>query len=130
MQVRVKTPRIELAILGDKVPEGIMNAVRLEFAPDEIEIREDDDELIDVRNTNWYREEMERLTTGSVIRTYRENRGWSQAELARRAKLIGGRWYVYAIESERRGLGIRAARRLAEVLDIPVGRIIDPKNDW
>lgn len=81
------------------------------------------DELIDVRDTDWYREEMERLTTGSVIRTYRENRGWSQAELARRAKLIGGRWYVYAIE-------IRAARRLAEVLDIPVGRIIDPKNDW
>ena len=38
--------------------------------------------------------------------------------------------YVVAIESERRGLGIRAARRLAEVLDIPVGRIIDPKNDW
>lgn len=88
------------------------------------------DELIDVRDTDWYREEMERLTTGSVIRTYRENRGWSQAELARRAKLIGGRWYVHAIESERRGLGIRAARRLAEVLDIPVGRIMDPKNDW
>ena len=88
------------------------------------------DELINVRDTDWYREEMERLTTGSVIRTYRENRGWSQAELARRAKLIGGRWYVYVIESERRGLGIRAARRLAEVLDIPVGRIIDPKNDW
>ena len=86
------------------------------------EIQKKMDELIDVRDADWYREEMERLTTGSVIRTYRENRGWSQAELARRAKLAGGRRYVYAIESERRGLGIRAARPARRSARYPGGQ--------
>ena len=53
---------------------------------------------MDFRETEWYRETKARITPGDVIRIYRENRGWSRAKF----------------------------RKLAQVLDINVHRILDP----
>ena len=81
--------------------------------------------MVDFRNADWYREVKANLTPGTVIRIYRENKGWSQAELARRIG-ASSRTYVYALRAGRKDISVEQAKRIADLIEVPVGRIIDP----
>ena len=129
MQVRAAAPHIRVTVEGDRIPEGIMDAIRAEFSGDQIEVRGDDDETVDALQSDWYRETVGLITPGDVIRVYRKNRGMTQAELGRR---LGGtpRRRIDAIEKGRRGVSAAMAKQIADVLDISAERILNPQGKW
>lgn len=125
MQVRAEAPHVTVTVEAETVPQRLMTAIQDEFAPDQITIREGDNEVVDFRDADWYREVKANLTPGTAIRIYRENKGWSQAELTRRIG-ASSRTYVYALRAGRKGISVERAKRIAAVLEVPVWRIIDP----
>lgn len=129
MQVRAAAPHIRVTVEGDRIPEGIMDAIRAEFSGDQIEVRGDDDETVDALQSDWYRETVGLITPGDVIRVYRKNRGMTQAELGRR---LGGtaRRRIDAIEKGRRGVSAATAKQIADVLGISAERILNPQGKW
>lgn len=61
------------------------------------------------------------VTFGARVRWYREERGWSQAELARRADIDGGT--VNRIEHSKIKQGVKTRRNIAKALGIPVAAL-------
>ena len=61
---------------------------------------------------------------GSVISKLRQRRGWSQAELARRAKV--SQPYLNQLESGAKGKspGVKILQRLAKALGVPVTELL------
>ena len=78
-------PRIRLEIDGE-IPQDLLDSVKRDF-PMDVEILERDEEYIDYFDTDFHRETVAGMTPGKVVRIYRENHGWNQAELGRK---IGG----------------------------------------
>jgi transcriptional regulator with XRE-family HTH domain len=58
------------------------------------------------------------LTLGQKIRAIREARGWTQAELARRARVAQA--YLSYLEQDQREPSLSIAARLARELEIPL----------
>lgn len=116
MQVVAKTPRIDLRISGE-IPEKIMRALQEEYGDALQVVGGDDDELVDVTATDWYRETKKRITPGDVLRTYRENAGLTQTVLGQK---IGGvpRQHISNMENGRRPIGKESAKKLAAALGL------------
>lgn len=64
---------------------------------------------------------------GTHLRALREQRGWSQEELASRSGL--DRTYVGGVERGERNIGLLNISRLANALEIPIGAMF-PKGKW
>ncbi len=113
MQVVVKTYRIDLKMVGD-VPERILNALKAEYGDLQV-IADEDDELVDMQDTDWYRSTKASMTPGVTLRAYREREGLTQQALGDK---IGGvpRQHISGMELGRRPIGREMAKRLAEVL--------------
>jgi ribosome-binding protein aMBF1 (putative translation factor) len=60
-------------------------------------------------------------TLGQKIRTAREARGWTQAELAKRARLTQA--YLSYLEADEREPSLSIAARLSRELDIPLDEL-------
>jgi len=61
---------------------------------------------------------------GTVIRTHRDAKSWSQVELARRAKIA--RPYLIRLESgEQRNPSLGILKRLAKALGVPVAALLE-----
>lgn len=123
MQVRAKTPRIRVDIQGDSIPEELMDAIKKVVPEDEIEILEGDDEYVDWFDTDLHRDIEARTTPGEVMRIYRENHEWTQAELGER---LGGvsRQNVSHMEQGRRPISAETAIKLSRLYGIPVERVL------
>ena len=94
-----------------------------------MQVCDDQDEAVDVFQSDWYRDTGKGITPGDVIRVYRENRGMTQAELGRR---LGGmaRQGISAMERGRRGVSAATAEAIGDVLGISAGRILEPEGEW
>ncbi len=114
MQVVAKTPRIDLRISGE-IPEKILRALEEEYGDALQVLGGEDDELVDVTATDWYRETKMRITPGDTLRIYRENAGLTQTALGQR---MGGvpRQHISNMENGRRPIGKENAKRLAAAL--------------
>ena len=123
MQVRARTPRIRVDIQGDSIPVELMDAIRKVVPEDEIEILEGDDEYVDWFDTDLHSEVEARTTPGEVMRIYRENRRWTQAELGEK---LGGvsRQNVSHMEQGRRPISAATAIKLSRLYGIPVERVL------
>ena len=119
MQVVVKTPRIRVE---GEVPSELLDYLREHYGEVEI-IEEEEDELLEVRESGWYRELRGTITPGENMRAYRELHGLSQQELGQR---LGGlpKQHVSNMETGQRAISKAMAKRLAEVFDVSVGKFI------
>ncbi len=81
------------------------------------------DELIRISDTQWYKDMKKDMHPGRFLRVYRENKGLTQAELG---KALGGipRQHISNTENGNRAIGLKMARQLAKVLDVPIQRFI------
>jgi transcriptional regulator with XRE-family HTH domain len=70
------------------------------------------------------------LTTGEIVRTLREERGWSLRELARRSQSAPS--VISRLERNvRSNPTVRVLNRIADALDVPTGALIgDPDEGW
>lgn len=83
----------------------------------------DDDELVDIKETELYRRMSEHMTPGKYLRVYREREGWSQSELGTRLGNLQ-RQNVSRLERDERGISKDLAKQLAELFDVPVERFL------
>ena len=80
MQAVVKTPRIEINIKGE-IPDRLMSVLEEEYG-EQIQLLEDnDEETVNVFETDWYRDVKSKMTPGDNLKIYRENRGLTQVQL-------------------------------------------------
>jgi DNA-binding XRE family transcriptional regulator len=122
MQAVVKTPHIEVSIKG-MIPQKLISLLKEEYGEEVKVIDNDDDQLINVFETPWYKNIKEALTPGEVMRIYRENRAMTQTSLG---ELMGGipRQHISNMENGKRPISLNTAKKLAKLFNIPIEKLL------
>lgn len=122
MQAVVKTPRIEVRIDGDISPK-LLSTLEDEFGADLLLKDDPDDEAVNIFETDWYAQIKSSMTPGDNLKVYRENRGWTQAQLGER---LGGmpRQHVSNMERGVRSISKKTARKLAQIFAVSPEKFI------
>lgn len=120
MQAVVKTPHTEIIINGI-VSTGILEALRQEYGND-LKIIEDD-QAVNVFETEWYRTVKTNMKPGDYVRICREKKGWTQTEMG---VMLGGipRQHVSNMERGVRPISLQTARKLASIFDAEISKFI------
>ena len=118
----VKKPRTKKSLFEIKgeIPQQIIDYLKEKYT---VVMKEDEEELINIMETDWYREMKDRRKPGDAVRVYRDNFGYTQAELG---KMLGGlsRQKVSDLENNRRGISKDIALKLAKLFRVPVERFL------
>lgn len=113
-----KTPPINLRVRvrGKKKAEQLIALLRDEYKAYVEVIEDDDDEMVNAFETDWYRQVSAEMTPGDTLRIRRENAGLSQSELG---GLIGSnRQNISGMETGKRPIGKESAKKLAAALGL------------
>ena len=118
----VKTPRTSIRIKG-QISSRLMEVLMSEYGRDVQLTRDRDDELVDVFQTDWYKNIKKTMTPGTYMKIYRENRKMTQTELG---KILGGlpRQHVSNMENGVRTISKKIAMKLAKAFDVSVEKFI------
>jgi len=118
----VKTPRTNLRIKGF-IPSSILRVLRNEFGKKlTVTADKDDKEIENVFDSEEYKSFKKHVSPAYYIRTYRENAGLTQTELAE--KLGVSRAYICDIEHNRRTISKLFAKQVADFFKISVAHLI------
>ncbi|MDP1993344.1 MAG: helix-turn-helix transcriptional regulator [Syntrophales bacterium] len=101
-----------------------MDVLKEEYGPELSLVEDDRDNLVDVFETQWYKGVKEKITPGTYLRIYRENKGWTQLQLG---EALGGipRQHISNMEHGRRSISLKMARKLSMLLGAPIGKFIE-----
>ena len=116
---RTKKPTLEIR---GNIPSWIISRLKKEYGK-QLKITDDEDELINIIQTDWYSKISKKTTPGHALRIYRENSGLSQEALGKKLGNVP-RQNVSAMEKGRRGISKEMAKSLSKVLKAPVERFI------
>ena len=118
----VKTPLTNIRIKG-RIPNRVMEALVAEYGKKVKLTRESEDELVDVFQTDWYKNIKKKMTPGTYMKIYRENRNMTQTQLGR---VLGGlpRQHVSNMENGLRPISKKIALKLSKVFDVSVEKFI------
>jgi antitoxin component HigA of HigAB toxin-antitoxin module len=105
-----------------KLPSGVINYLKREFGSD-FEFEADDEEFVNVFETDWYKEISSLTTPGDVLKIYRENFGLSRAELAGKLGKFTAR-EISDMENSRSSISREAAEAFSSVFDVPASRFV------
>ena len=122
MQAVVKTPHIEIRIKGN-IPRRLLSVLEEEYGESVQLLKDDDDEVVNIFETDWYRDIRSKTTPGDNLRIYRQNHGMTQAKLG---ELLGGipRQHISNMERGTRSISLKTARKLAEVFQVSPEKFI------
>ncbi len=128
MQAVVKTPRIEISVRGAAIPPRLMDVLKEEYGPELSLVEDDGDDLVDAFETQWYKGVKERMTPGTYLRIYRENKGLTQFQLG---EVLGGipRQHISNMEHGRRPISLKMARKLSWLLGAPIRKFIEAHEE-
>ena len=128
MQAVVKTPRIEISIRGAAIPPKLMDVLKEEYGPELSLVEDDGDDLVDAFETQWYKGVKEKMTPGTYLRIYRDNKGLTQLQLG---ELLGGipRQHISNMEHGRRSISLKMARKLSLLLGAPIEKFIEAHEE-
>lgn len=126
MQVVEKTPHIDVCIsgIGSRLVKDLIirNYPQAKVMETEIE-EEDDDKLEKWEDTELYKKIKTETTQGDKLAAYRSREGLSVTELA---KLTGiSHTNISAMEANRRVIGLKIAKKLAEALNCNYTALLD-----
>ncbi len=118
----VKTPRIKIEIKG-KISKRLLDVLKEEFGSEVQIIPDEEDEKLDIFETEWYKNIKEKLTPGKNMRIYRQDRGMTQKELG---ELLGGipRQHISNIERGIRSISKKVALKLSKIFNTSVDKFI------
>ena len=120
----VKKPHTDTLLFEIKgeIPSQVLSYLEQEFGQN-VEIVEEDEELVNIFETEWYQEISEATTPGDVLKIYRENVGMTQTELGQQ---LGGltRQKISDMEHHRRGISKELAKKLSQIFNVPVERFL------
>lgn len=118
----VKTPHIEINIKGE-IPEKLISVLEEEYGQDVEISTEDDEELVNIFETDWYKNIKAQMIPGDYIRIYRENYGFTQTELGKRLGNIP-RQHVSNMERGSRNISLKMAKKLAKIFNVSPEKFI------
>jgi DNA-binding XRE family transcriptional regulator len=118
----VKTPLTRIRIKG-RIPNKLIDVLYQEFGKNVQITSDSDDEKVDVFQTDWYKRIKKKLTPGTYMKVFRQNRSMTQAELG---KVLGGlpRQHISNMENGSRPISKRIALKLAKLFDVSVEKFI------
>ncbi len=105
-----------------RIPTKVMEYLKEEFGKD-IEVLEDDEEMLNIFDTDWYKEISSSTTPGEVLRIYRENAGLTQEKLGRRLGKFS-RQKISDMERGKRNISKETAKKLSQIFNVPVERFL------
>ena len=118
----VKTPLTRIRIKG-RVPNKLIDLLAEEYG-NALQITPDpEDEKLDVFQTDWYKNLKKRLSPGSYIKVFRQNKNMTQTDLG---KALGGlpRQHISNMENGIRPISKKTALKLAKLFDVSVEKFI------
>jgi len=122
MQAHVKTPHTKINIVGEIHPK-VLSVLKEVYGKKVKVIEENDDELIDIFQSDWYRKTEQRMTPGKNLKIYRENKKLTQEELG--IKLGGiSKQNISHMERGIRPISKKTAKMLAELFNVSVERFV------
>lgn len=127
MQAAVKTLHTEIHMRGE-IPPRIIEVLRAEYGQALHVTTEDDEELVNAVETDWYRSVKATMTPGDTLRVYRETRQLTQAELGKRLGGIPSQ-QISNMENGSRPISVSMAKRLAAIFAIPAEQFLDLAMD-
>jgi DNA-binding XRE family transcriptional regulator len=118
----VKTPHIRIEIKG-KISKRLLKVLKEEYGSDVQLVPDEEDEKIDILETDWYKDIKRKLTPGKNMRLYRLNRGMTQKDLG---ALLGGipRQHISNMEKGIRPISKKVALKLSSIFKISVEKFI------
>jgi DNA-binding XRE family transcriptional regulator len=120
MQAVVKTHHIRID--AEWIPEELIAFLKEHYGEVQI-ISDPEEELIEVKESAWYKAIKNNIHPGDNVKIYRELHGWSQTELGRR---LGGipRQNISSIEHNRRAISKEIARKLSRLFNVSIEKFI------
>ena len=116
------TAMVIVGLIGHRWRKKRREAIpTLEVYPEEDET-EDEDEYSEISGSEWFTKMQEHITPGIRLRIRRENKGWTQAELSKRCGIAVPN--ISLMEANRRGIGVKSARKLAGALGCDVSEFV------
>jgi len=118
----VKTPLTRIRIKG-RVPNKLIDLLAEEYG-NALQITPDpEDEKLNVFQTDWYKNLKKRLSPGSYIKVFRQNKNMTQTDLG---KALGGlpRQHISNMENGIRPISKKTALKLAKLFDVSVEKFI------
>jgi DNA-binding XRE family transcriptional regulator len=118
----VKTPLIRIHIKG-QIPKQIMTVLRKEYGDKMKLTKEDDDELVDVFQTDWYKRLKKGLTPGKNLKIYRQNMEMTQEQLGAKLGDVP-KQFISNMENGIRPISKKTALKLAKIFKVSVAKFI------
>lgn len=124
MLAAVKMPRTKFKVEGD-IPAWLLVELKrryrksLSLAPEE---KDDDETTVNVSDTEWFKNI--EVTPGQALRVYRQNRGLTQEQVARRLGAGVKKQHVSDMENGRRTISRKIAKKLAALFTTSAARFI------
>jgi len=120
MQVHVKTPHTKIDMTGD-IPEKIITMLK-EVYGKKVTVS-DEDEYINIVETEWYKKTKARIKPGDTVAFYRKMHKMTQKELGEKLGNFS-KQNVSEIERGIRPISKKTAKQLSEIFNISLDRFI------
>jgi DNA-binding XRE family transcriptional regulator len=108
-------------IKGD-IPQKVVRFLKEEFGQD-VEVLQDDEEMVSIFDSDWYRNISASTTPGETLRIYRENAGLTQEELGQKLGKFS-RQKISDMERGNRNISRETAKKLSRIFQLPVDRFL------
>jgi len=108
-------------IRGD-IPVKVVEYLKKEFGQ-HVEVLKDDEELVDIFETEWYKNISSTTTPGEYLKIYRENAKITQEELGRKLGKFS-RQKISDMENGKRPISKELAKKLCRLFQVPVERFL------
>jgi len=118
----VKTPLIRIHIKG-QIPRQIMTVLKKEYGDKMKLTKEDDDELVDVFQTDWYKRVKKGLTPRKNLKIYRQNMEMTQEQLGAKLGNVP-KQFISNMENGIRPISKKTALKLAKIFKVSVAKFI------
>ena len=119
MQVVVKKPHIRIE---GEVTRKLLEYLRHEYRDVEV-IEDEDEELVEVVNSDWYRALRSTISPGENLRIYRELHGLTQEELGKKLGRFT-RQHISNMENGHKPISKAMVKKLAELFQVSVEKFM------
>jgi DNA-binding XRE family transcriptional regulator len=122
MQAVVKTPHIEIKIKGT-IPGSLLTLLKKEYGKKLRFTEKEDNERVNVFETDWYKKIKKETSPGDNMKIYRENYGLTQEALGR---ILGNipRQHISNMERGVRAISVNIAKKLSRIFKVPIEKFI------
>ena len=120
----VKKPHTKTTLFEIKgnIPAGIMEYLHREFGQN-VEIVDENEELVNIFDTHWYKAIKKNISPGDTLRIYRQNLGLTQTELGQKLGKFT-RQKISDMENNKRSISKAVAKKLSKIFDVQIDRFL------